>query len=216
MVFKPYVRYLEQSIDGQIPCLKIRDWPDFPTRGVMLDISRDKVYQMQTLYTLVNQLASWKINQLQLYTEHTFAYQGHERVWLNASPMTPEEIQNLDQYCKEKFIELVPNQNSFGHMSRWLKHPEYQHLAETTEPFRTPWGKTWITHSAWHQHLKTHINSYRGFMTNSYQIFQAEWSMLDAMKPLILVQENQKKPAAKKAKVGFTWNTCWLYIRISV
>jgi hypothetical protein len=132
---------IKQSQTGHIPCLKITDWPDFPTRGVMLDISRDKVYQMHTLYDLIDKLASWKINQLQLYTEHTFAYQGHEKVWRNASPMTPEEIQNLDQYCKERFIELIPNQNSFGHMHRWLKHPEYQHLAETTEPFQTPWGK---------------------------------------------------------------------------
>jgi len=132
---------LGQTQQGQIPCLNITDWPDFRFRGVMLDISRDKVYQMQTLFSIVDQLASWKINQLQLYTEHTFAYQGHEKVWENASSMNPEQIQTLDQFCKERFIELVPNQNSFGHMRRWLKYPEYQHLAETTEPFQTPWGK---------------------------------------------------------------------------
>ena len=47
--------------------------------------------------------------------------------------MTGEEILALDAYCKERFIELVPNQNSFGHMHRWLKHPEYAHLAEDPE-----------------------------------------------------------------------------------
>ena len=132
---------LEQTHSDQIPCLIITDWSDFLFRGVMLDISRDKVYQMRTLFSLVDQLSSWKINQLQLYTEHTFAYQGHEKVWENASPMTPEQIQTLDQFCKERFIELVPNQNSFGHMRRWLKHQEYQSIAETTEPVKTHWGK---------------------------------------------------------------------------
>ena len=123
-----------------LPCLEIVDWPDFPVRGVMFDISRDKVYQMETLLMLVDELSSWKINQLQFYTEHTFAYLGHEVVWRDASPITAEEVLILDRYCQERFIELVPNQNSFGHLSRWLKHPQYQHLAETTEPVETPWG----------------------------------------------------------------------------
>src|SRR5207342_333696 len=113
------------------------DWPDFAVRGVMLDISRDKVPTMATLYEMVNLFASLKINQLQLYTEHTFAYSQHEEVWRNASPMTAEEIQFLDQYCKQRFIELVPNQNSFGHMERWLKHEKYRHLAES------PDGSVW-------------------------------------------------------------------------
>ncbi len=133
---------IQQSRFGQLPCLLIHDWPDFPVRGVMLDISRDKVYSMNTLYTLVDELASWKVNQLQLYTEHTFAYRGHEIVWQTSSPMTPQEILSLDQYCRERYIDLVPNQNSFGHMTRWLKHPKYKHLAETTEPVQTPWGTT--------------------------------------------------------------------------
>lgn len=131
---------VSQCADRPLPCLEIDDWPDFPVRGVMLDISRDKVYTMQTLLMLVDELSSWKINQLQLYTEHTFAYFGHEIVWQDASPMRPEEILTLDHYCRERFIELVPNQNSFGHMSRWLKHSQYQYLAETTQPVKTPWG----------------------------------------------------------------------------
>ena len=82
----------------------------------MLDISRDKVPRMDTLYALVDMLAGWKINQVQLYTEHTFAYRQHPDVWAEASPMTGDEILALDAFCRERHIELVPNQNSFGHM----------------------------------------------------------------------------------------------------
>lgn len=116
-----------------LPCLRISDWPDFPHRGVMLDIARDKVPEMDTLYAFVDQMAEWKLNELQLYTEHTFAYKGHHVVWENASPMTPQQIHALDVYCREHFIELVPNQNSFGHMGRWLSHPEYAYLGEMTD-----------------------------------------------------------------------------------
>lgn len=131
---------LVRQFGREIPCLEILDWPDFPARGVMLDISRDKVYRMETLLELVDRLAGLKINQLQLYTEHTFAYRQHPEVWRNASPMTGSEIMALDQYCRERFIELVPNQNSFGHMERWLKLDRYAPLAEIHGEFSVPWG----------------------------------------------------------------------------
>lgn len=116
--------------DGTVPCVAIVDWPDFPRRGVMLDISRDKVPTNATLKALIDLLAGWKINELQLYMEHTFAYRDHREVWEHASPLDAEEIEDLDAYCRERGIELVPNQNSFGHMERWLKHPRYADLAE--------------------------------------------------------------------------------------
>ena len=116
-----------------LPCLNIEDAPDFPQRGFMLDISRDRVPKMETLFALVDRLAAWKSNHLQLYTEHTFAFEGHESVWRHASPMTGEEIMQLDAYCRQRFVQLVPNQTSFPHMNRWLIHPQYRQMAEAPD-----------------------------------------------------------------------------------
>ncbi len=124
----------------ELPALAIADWPDFGQRGVMLDVSRDKVPKLSTLYALIDRLASWKLNELQLYMEHTFAYAGHAEVWRGASPFTPEEIRALDAYCAERHVELVPNQNSFGHMHRWLVHEPYRALAECPDGFDHPWN----------------------------------------------------------------------------
>jgi hexosaminidase len=123
----------------ELACVSIEDWPDFPVRGVMLDISRDKVPTLATLQMLVERLARWKINQLQLYMEHTFAYAGHEVVWRHASPLTAEEVRSFDAYCAARHVELVPNQNSFGHMHRWLVHEPYRKLAECPDGFEHPW-----------------------------------------------------------------------------
>ena len=132
---------LLEALDGLIlPGVYIEDWPDFPVRGLMLDISRDKVPTLDTTKHIVDRLASWKINQFQLYTEHTFAYRRHPAVWAKASPFTGEEILELDAYCRERFIELVPNQNSFGHMHRWFELPQYLELAEAPDGFDFPWG----------------------------------------------------------------------------
>ena len=114
---------------------RITDWPDTPVRGVMLDISRDKVPTLATLLELVDRLASWKVNQLQLYTEHTFAYRDHEDVWRDASPITADEIRTIDDYCRARHVELVPNQNCLGHMDRWLRQPRYQPLALAPDGF---------------------------------------------------------------------------------
>ena len=121
--------------------LEIEDAPDIENRGVMLDISRNKVPRLETLFDLVDLLASWKINQLQLYTEHTFEYRGHEAVWRHASPLTPDDIRALDAHCRARCIELVPNQNSLGHMHRWLVHEPYRQLAECPEGIEHPFSK---------------------------------------------------------------------------
>lgn len=131
---------LRQYPPDGLPCLLIRDWPDFRHRGLMLDISRDKVPSQSTLCQIIEQMAELKLNQLQLYTEHTFAYTGHKEIWQEASALTGEEILHLDRYCRERFIELVPNQNSFGHLHRWLKHPRYRSLAECAEADQTPFS----------------------------------------------------------------------------
>jgi len=101
--------------------------------GYMLDVSRDKVPTMNSLKRIVDVIAELGYGQFQLYTEHTFAYKGHETVWKDASPITPEEVRELDDYCWKRGVELVPNQNSFGHMERWLRHPAYRHLAEAPD-----------------------------------------------------------------------------------
>ena len=113
----------------------------FDHRAYMLDISRDKVPTMSTLRLLVELLARFGYNQLQLYIEHTFAYSAHEAVWKDFSPITASEIRQLDALCSMNGIELVPNQNSFGHLEHWLVHPEYNTLAELPQGgAMTPWG----------------------------------------------------------------------------
>ena len=71
---------LRRQFTDHLPQGLIDDWPDFPARGFMLDISRDKVPTMSTLFMLVDMFAELKINQLQLYTEHTFAYAQHREI----------------------------------------------------------------------------------------------------------------------------------------
>ena len=134
------LRQLLREHGRQLPRLVIRDYPDFARRGVMLDVSRGRVPNLQTLLDLAEHLADFKINELQLYMEHTFAYRNYEPVWRGWGPLTGAEILRLDARCRELGIDLVPNQNSFGHLRYWLEYPPLKKLAEVAEPYECEGG----------------------------------------------------------------------------
>ena len=138
--------YAEQTVaqladeHGRLPVGTVEDWPDLAVRGVMLDVSRTKVPTLETLLALVDRLASWKVNQLQLYMEHTFAYPGHEEVWQRADPYDAADLSVLAEHCAARHVELVANQNCLGHMERWLLHDRYAPLGIARGVVRGPMG----------------------------------------------------------------------------
>jgi hexosaminidase len=134
------LRQLLREHGRHLPCLKIRDWPDFARRGVMLDVSRGRVPKLETLLDLAEKLSDFKINELQLYTEHTFAYKKYSSVWQGWGALTGNEIQILDARCRELGIDLVPNQNSFGHLRYFLADPRLKQLAEISKPYEDGGG----------------------------------------------------------------------------
>ena len=67
-------QWLALNADAErVQGIEIEDAPRFPERGVQLDVARDRVPTLETLHALVERLASWKLNRLQLYMEASFA-----------------------------------------------------------------------------------------------------------------------------------------------
>ena len=131
---------LQRQYPDGIPDIHIVDWPATQWRGVMLDVSRDKVPTMASMCQLIMALASLKINVLQLYLEHTFAHPGHDDVWRDASPFTPSEIAQLRHVAAAHHVMLIGQQNTLGHMERWLTHPRYADLAALPGGYHAPDG----------------------------------------------------------------------------
>lgn len=129
------------AADGPVPTFAAEDEPARPMRGLMLDVSRNRIYSLPTLFGLADRMARLKLNRLELYFENVFAYRTHAKVWSDTTPYTPEDICALEAYCADRFIELVPNQNTLGHFERWFSHHEYRRYAELPEGgAKTPWG----------------------------------------------------------------------------
>lgn len=116
---------------GHVQAMELMDWPVLENRGLMLDISRGRVYSLDYLKQLVEKLATLRINVLQLYIEHTFAFSFLADVHKGSSPITAEEVQELDQWCKKHYIELQANLQSFGHCNRLLTTKGFRHFRES-------------------------------------------------------------------------------------
>jgi hexosaminidase len=132
------LKVLKQNYSGNIPCVRIEDSPDLAVRGLMLDISRDKVPTIKTLTGIVQLIADLKYNHFELYVEgFSFAYPSFKDLWEGKeTPLTGEEIRSLDSLCRAYFIDFVPNQNSLGHMMAWLATDKYKDLAECPNGYK--------------------------------------------------------------------------------
>lgn len=127
--------------------MMIEDKPYFKHRGFYHDVTRGKVPTLETLKLLVDRLAYYKINQLQLYIEHTFAFKGMSEVWVDKDPLTAEEILILDAYCKERHIELIPSLSTFGHLYEVLRTHSFTELCELEHVREEPYLFTGRNHT---------------------------------------------------------------------
>ncbi len=125
----------------EVAGLVVEDEPSFAERGVMLDVARDRRPDLPTLFTLVERLASLKYNRLQLYMEADFAYSFGADALADRSPYLPDELRALDAHCAAHGIELVPNQQCFGHMHHWLRHETWRGLAEVPSGIEHPFSR---------------------------------------------------------------------------
>ena len=134
------LKQLAKEYKGMIPSMIIKDEPDLKIRGFMLDISRSKVPNLKTIYQYIDLLSDLKYNHLELYVEgFSFEYKSMPFVNKDHNYISVEEYQKIEAYANSHFIDLVPNQNGFGHMSEWLKLDEFKDLANTDGLFKI-WG----------------------------------------------------------------------------
>ena len=87
-----------------------------------------------------DKLCLYKYNQLQLYIEHTFAFDGMSETWRGSSPLTPADILEFDQYCASLGIELVPSVSTFGHQYVAMRTQELRELGEFPEDADRPFS----------------------------------------------------------------------------
>ncbi len=127
---------LKQLVRGNgataaIPAVKIVDWPTMRWRGISDDISRGPVPTVDYIKRQIRNLAFFKMNMHSFYMEHTFASDTHPLIGPEGGSLMPAEIRELVAYARKYHVELVPEQQTFGHLHKALRLEKYAGLAET-------------------------------------------------------------------------------------
>ncbi|WP_289023995.1 glycoside hydrolase family 20 zincin-like fold domain-containing protein [uncultured Salegentibacter sp.] len=120
---------IQTAKNKSLPALEITDWPALEYRGWMDDISRGPIPTLEFTKDAIRKLSEYKLNFLNLYTEHTL----RNEKFADIAPLdsfTPEEINELEEFAAKYHVVLIGNQQAFGHMEEILKNPFYDEIAD--------------------------------------------------------------------------------------
>lgn len=126
---------LKQLVRGEganafIQGVQVTDWPTMRWRAVSDDISRGPVPTVAYIKRQLKTFAAFKLNMHSFYMEHTFASVTHPLIGPPGGSLSPAEIRELVDYARKYHIEIVPEQQTFGHLHKALKLEKYNELAE--------------------------------------------------------------------------------------
>jgi hypothetical protein len=116
-----------------LPCVQVRDWPSLRWRCFQDDMTRGPSSTLDTLRFEASLGAYLKLNLMTYYMEYQFAFRKHPEIGPTNGSLTPEELTALVDHAKPLHMEVLGNQQSFGHFGRILARPHYAHLRETPE-----------------------------------------------------------------------------------
>ena len=116
---------LRQLGNARIPCCRIVDWPSFRVRGWMMDVGRTYV-SLEELKREVEIFSQFKVNVFHLHLTENEAWRLESKCYpqLNAPESmirqpgmyyTQDEMRELDAYCRERGVTLIPEIDLPGH-----------------------------------------------------------------------------------------------------
>lgn len=126
---------VKQLVDGRgagtrVRGVRVRDWPAMRWRGFHDDLSRGPVPTLEFQKRQIRTFAAYKMNVYSPYFEHTLAYASNPLFAPPGGAMTREDARALADYARRYHVEIVPEQESFGHLHHLLKWEKYTPVGE--------------------------------------------------------------------------------------
>ena len=113
-----------------LPCLEIRDWPSLRWRSFQNDMTRGPSAKLETLQRQVELGAMLKMNLFTYYMEYQYAFRRHPDIGPKNGSLKPEELSRLVKFSRPLGVDILGNQQSFGHLDWILKKDRYASLRE--------------------------------------------------------------------------------------
>lgn len=125
--------------EGHIPAVAISDAPSIESRLVMIAIDQGafEVVDVDYWKRIIHELAAAKITHIMPYLEGAgFLYEKYPFLSLKGPDgFTRDKARELSEYAHQRFVELVPQQQSLGHSGAMLYHDELKDLRESGDVF---------------------------------------------------------------------------------
>lgn len=102
---------------------------EFRVVGFHLDL-RVQVMKLEALKDFADELASFGVNTLVMEWEATFQFEKHPLI-ANKNAYTRDEIKEFIAHCKNINIDVIPLQQSLGHVEYILRHARYAEQRES-------------------------------------------------------------------------------------
>lgn len=116
----------EQAPKSSLPEGEITDWPSVEVRMIYWDDAHH-LEKMSALKRIIRQASTYKINAFTIKLEGHFDYKSAPAL-VEPYALSAREYQELTDYAKAYYVDLVPFLDAPAHVSFILKHPEYRHL----------------------------------------------------------------------------------------
>lgn len=125
---------LKQILENHypVPCCEIVDWCDIEKRVMYYDL-RQTFPKFELLIKYIRQMAEFKANALIVEYEDKFPFEKYPFLCHNEFGFSPAQLEEIKKTAAENFIEIIPLQQSFGHVEYVLKHEKFKELKETPE-----------------------------------------------------------------------------------
>jgi len=121
---------IAQSENGELPGIKIKDWPDFRMRGISDDISRGQVSTVRNFKKIIDFLARYKMNVYMPYLEDMLRFDEFPSIGKGRGALTKEEVKEIVRYASERFVQVIPIFQTLGHYENILAQPQFLKYAE--------------------------------------------------------------------------------------
>ncbi len=127
---------VKQLLDGEgstakLHLVNISDWPAMRYRGFHDDLSRGPMPTLEFQKYQIRTLAAYKVNVYSPYFENTLSYDANPVPAPPGGAMTHVQVKELVAYAARYHIDVIPEQEAFGHLHHILKYDLYSDLAET-------------------------------------------------------------------------------------
>ncbi len=129
-VFRAMGLLMEQLKEG-VTEFEIQEEVQFQNSGLMFDVSRNAVLNMETFKKMLRYMAVMGLNSAWVYMEDIYEVKEYPYFGYMRGRYSFEELQELDRYAAQFGIEMVPCIQTLGHLESALRWEYAEDIKDT-------------------------------------------------------------------------------------